>query len=116
VPFESRDLLSGIIEAKSLEEFRNATPQITAQVLTILAVTFVSISFRLLLCDSQFFYRERKSFTGALTHGGLWRFFTAYDGGTQMRIYASGIFAAHTNQGLIVEFLKDTVSFRPIFK
>jgi hypothetical protein len=44
VPFEPSNTLSGIIEAKSLEEFRNATPQITAQVLTILTVTFVAIS------------------------------------------------------------------------
>jgi hypothetical protein len=44
----------------------------------------------------------------------LWRFFTAYDGGTQIRIYASGIFAADKNQGLIVELLKDMVSFRTI--
>ncbi|KAF8336695.1 hypothetical protein F5887DRAFT_986646, partial [Amanita rubescens] len=91
VPFEPSNALSGIIVAKSLEEFRNATPQITAQVLTILTVT------------------KRKSFTGALAHGSLWRFFTAYDGGTQIRIYASGIFAADKNQGLIVELLKDMV-------
>jgi hypothetical protein len=44
VPFEPSNALSGVIEAKSLEEFRNATPQITAQVLTILTVTFVSVS------------------------------------------------------------------------
>ena len=32
---------------------------------------------------SQYFYWKRKFFTGALTHGSLWRFFTAYDGVTQ---------------------------------
>jgi hypothetical protein len=48
VPFEPSDTWSGIIEPKSLEEFRNATHQIAAQVLTILTVTvmFVSISSR----------------------------------------------------------------------
>ncbi|KAF8516914.1 hypothetical protein BU17DRAFT_92279 [Hysterangium stoloniferum] len=93
VPFNANKTLAGIIEAKSLDEFRNAESQITVQVLTILAVT------------------KRKVFTGALTNGAFWRFYTAYDGDTQIRIYASGLFEARENHGLIVEYLKDMILY-----
>lgn len=52
----------------------------------------------------------RKSFTGALTNGTLWRFFTAYDGEDQIRIYTSPEFATDSDTGLIIELLKDMVA------
>jgi hypothetical protein len=54
--------------------------------------------------------RKRKFFTGALTQGRLWRFFTAHDRGTRIRIYTSAVFSAEKDQGLIVELLKDMVN------
>jgi hypothetical protein len=52
----------------------------------------------------------QKTFTGALTNGALWRFFTAYDGGDQIRIYTSAEFATKSDSGLIIELLKDMVA------
>ena len=57
-----------------------------------------------MIYGSQYFYGKRTLFTGALTHGSLWPFFTAYDGGIQIRIYSSGIFAAD-------KLLEDMLSF-----
>jgi len=43
-------------------------------------------------------------------NGVLWRFFTAYDGGDQLRIYTSPEYATDTDSGLIIELLKDMVT------
>ena len=56
-----------------------------------------------------YYGRDRTSFTGALTNGALWRFFTAHDGGNEIRIYTSQEFASDTDNGVIVELLKDMV-------
>ncbi|KAF5377857.1 hypothetical protein D9615_006731 [Tricholomella constricta] len=90
--FSVSKISSGIFEVRSLSEMEDAVPQITVQVLTILALS------------------RLKSFTCALTNGALWRFFTAYAGEDQIRIYISREFATESNSGLIIELLKDMVA------
>ena len=65
--------------------------------------------FRDRFCTALTIYRERKSFTGALTNGALWRFFTAYNQEDKLKIYVSAEFASDTDNGIIIELLKDMV-------
>jgi hypothetical protein len=108
-------ILSGILEAKSLADMQNAEGRITIQVLTILTLTSVQTCLPLdrliaFLTDSVQTPSRREFFTGALTNGPLWRFFVAYAGENQLQIYSSAELAMDTDQGLIIELLKDMVS------
>ncbi|KAK7678525.1 hypothetical protein QCA50_018397 [Cerrena zonata] len=91
IGLDAHEALSGIVEAKSLTEMQDAVPQIITQVLTILVLT------------------EKKSFTGALTNGALWRFFTAYNKDSDIKIYMSPEFAGQSDNGVIIELLKDMI-------
>lgn len=55
-------------------------------------------------------FSKRTTFTGALSNGAMWRFYTAeYDGESGYQVYASGLYGANRHGGLIVELLKDMV-------
>ncbi len=56
-------------------------------------------------------FSGRTTFTGALSNGAMWRFYTAEnhrESGYQ--VYSSDLYAANKHGGLIVELLKDMVS------
>ena len=53
----------------------------------------------------------RTTFTGALSNGVMWRFYTAEnDGESGYQVYSSDLYAADRHEGLIVELLKDMVN------
>jgi hypothetical protein len=64
----------------------------------------------LLIRSASAFHSGRTSFTGALTNGALWRFFVAHPGADRWQIYSSAELATDTDQGLVIELLKDMVS------
>lgn len=50
----------------------------------------------------------RTTFTGALSNGAVWRFYTAEkEGESGYQAYSSGMYAANRHEGLIVELLQD---------
>ncbi|KAF8508593.1 hypothetical protein BU17DRAFT_99676 [Hysterangium stoloniferum] len=86
--------LFAIVEAKGGEKFElQDLSRIATQLLTCLVLT------------------KQTSFSGALTNGVFWRFFTAHDGGNQLRIYSCGDFRAEVYGGTIIEFLKDMILY-----
>jgi hypothetical protein len=102
-------MASCIIKVKGLQELKGAESRIAVQVLTVLTMRFVYF----IHCFTSFSVvlgRKQKFFTGALTQGRLWRFFMAYNGGGEIKIYVSHLFDACKDQGFIVEFLKDMVN------
>jgi hypothetical protein len=62
-------------------------------------------------------YSGRTTFTGALSNGAMWRFYTAEnDTESGNNFYSSPLYAANRHGGLIVELLKDMVSdFYPVY-
>jgi hypothetical protein len=101
-------MLSGVLEAKSLAEMQNEVPQIIVQVLTVLGLTSVPLPY---FCIVNYVAHSMlQAGGGVLTNGALWRFFTAYDGEDQIRIYTSPEFATDSDAGLIIELLKDMVT------
>jgi hypothetical protein len=53
----------------------------------------------------------RTTFTGALSNGAMWRFYTAEkDGESRYQVYSSSLYTANRHGGLIVELLKDMVT------
>jgi hypothetical protein len=100
--------LSGVVEAKSLDEMQGAHAQTIMQVLTVLVSTCVPLL--------PFFFHivtrsGRTTFTGALSNGAMWRFYAAEkDGESGYQVYSSDFYAANRHGGLIMELLKDTVT------
>ncbi|KIL58574.1 hypothetical protein M378DRAFT_181226 [Amanita muscaria Koide BX008] len=95
---EISEARSSVVEAKNLDEMQGAHAQVIMQVLTALVLTTDNSS-------------GRTTFTGALSNGAMWRFYTAEkkeDFGYQ--VYSSSLYAANKRGGLIVELLKDMVT------
>lgn len=55
------------------------------------------------------FTSGKLSFTCALTNGALWRFFTAYNKDSHLKVYVSAEFDSKDDAGVIIELLKDMV-------
>lgn len=73
-----------------------------------------SLSKTLFFTCTDFDVRGKSTFTGALTNGAFWRFFTAYNKDSHVKIYASAEYTGDTDNGIIIELLKDMVRTWPI--